>query len=257
MGRSISVFLADDNLIVREGVRALLRFQPDIDVVGVAGDYHELVARASEAAANVVVTDIRMPPTFQREGIDAAIEIRKRHPGTGIVILSQYDDPEYAISLLSEGAAGCAYLLKDRVAEDDELANAVRAVATGGSMLDARIAQALVDPVTAAGGISECDEELLGLIAKGRPMKAIAVAQGTTAADVADQVEKLFLTPGPRGERRRCQRLASASPAPSGHRRSRGAGRVAQPAAARRRRRPGPASRWPDRADRGNWWSRY
>ena len=111
----ITVFLADDNVLVREGVRALLNLEADLDVVGVAEDYDGLVAGADEASPQVVVTDIRMPPIFQNEGIEAAKEVRKRHPGTGVVILSQYDDPEYAISLLSEGAAGYAYLLKDRV----------------------------------------------------------------------------------------------------------------------------------------------
>jgi adenylate cyclase len=189
----ITVFLADDNLIVREGVRALLSFEPDLEVVGVAADYDGLLAGAVEAAPQVLVTDIRMPPSFQREGIDAARELRKRHPGTGVVILSQYDDPEYAISLLSEGAAGCAYLLKDRVAEGDQLAKAVREVATGGSMLDPKIVQALVDPLSVSGGLSPTEDELLRMIAEGRPMKAIAVAQHTTAADVAAEVEKLFM----------------------------------------------------------------
>src|SRR2546423_5496584 len=129
---NITVFLADDNLIVREGVRALLGLEQDIEVVGTAADYDGLLTGAEAAAPQVVVTDIRMPPSFQREGIDAALAVRKRHPGTGVVILSQYDDPEYAISLLAEGAAGCAYLLKDRVAEGDQLARAVREVATGG-----------------------------------------------------------------------------------------------------------------------------
>jgi adenylate cyclase len=116
---AITVFLADDNLIVREGVRALLALETDLEVVGAAADYDELVAGAAALAPQVVVTDIRMPPSFQQEGIDAAHEIRKRHPGTGVVILSQFDDPEYAISLLDEGSAGYAYLLKDRVAEGD------------------------------------------------------------------------------------------------------------------------------------------
>src|SRR6266550_7580663 len=127
----IRIFLADDNVIVREGVRALLGVEADIEVVGVASDHDELVAGADEVAPHVLVTDIRMPPNFQQEGIDAAKEVRKRHPGTGVVILSQYDEPEYAISLLGEGAAGYAYLLKDRVAEGDQLARAVRVVATG------------------------------------------------------------------------------------------------------------------------------
>jgi DNA-binding NarL/FixJ family response regulator len=143
----ISVLLADDSLIVREGLRALLGMTDDLDVVGVAGDYEELVARAEDLAPQVIVSDIRMPPTFQREGIDAARLVRKRHPGTGIVILSQFDDPDYAVSLLSEGAAGCAYLLKDRVAEGDQLARAVRTVSGGGSVLDPKVVEALVRPV--------------------------------------------------------------------------------------------------------------
>src|SRR5437667_133434 len=101
----ITVFLADDNLIVREGVRALIDRQADLNIVGVAADYDETVNGATAANPQVLVTDIRMPPTFQREGIDAAKEVRKRHPGTGIVVLSQYEDPEYAISQLAEGAA--------------------------------------------------------------------------------------------------------------------------------------------------------
>jgi DNA-binding NarL/FixJ family response regulator len=96
-GGSISVFLADDSVIVREGVRAILALEPDIEVVGVAYDYDQLVAQAGSLAPQVLVTDIRMPPTFQREGIDAAKELRKRHPGSGVVVLSQYDDPEYAV----------------------------------------------------------------------------------------------------------------------------------------------------------------
>ena len=117
----ITVFLADDSVIVREGVRAMLVLESDLEVVGTAADYDELVAGASEAEPQVVVTDIRMPPSFQSEGIEAAKELRKRHPGTGVVVLSQFDEPEYAVSLLGEGAAGYAYLLKDRVAEGDQL----------------------------------------------------------------------------------------------------------------------------------------
>ena len=188
----ITVFLADDNLIVREGVRALISLEHDFSVVGTAADYDELVSRASELAPQVVVTDIRMPPSFQQEGIEAAHEIRKRHPGTGIVVLSQFDDPEYAISLLAEGSAGYAYLLKDRVAEGDQLARAVRAVATGGSVLDPAIVEAMVHPVTRQGELSPAEEELLQLVAEGRPIKAIAVAQGHASA-AADAVERLFV----------------------------------------------------------------
>src|SRR5260370_30212633 len=131
----INELLADDNLIVREGLRALLEVSGDFQVVGAARDYDELIARAEELRPHVVISDIRMPPTFQREGVDACRLVRKRHPGTGVVILSQYDDPAFAVALLTEGAAGYAYLLKDRVSEGDQLARAIKEVHRGGSLI--------------------------------------------------------------------------------------------------------------------------
>ena len=126
--RQITVFLADDNLL--EGVRALINLVPDLVVVGAAADYDRLAAGTEAAAAHVVVTDIRSPPSFQREVIDAAKEVRSGPPGTGAVVLSQYDDPEYAIALLAEGSARYAF----RLADADQLARAIRDVATGGSL---------------------------------------------------------------------------------------------------------------------------
>ncbi len=190
MGR-ITVLLADDSVIVREGLRALLGMTDDLEVVGVAGDYDELIARADALAPQAIVTDIRMPPTFQREGIDAARLVRKRHPGMGIVILSQFDDPEYAVALLTEGASGCAYLLKDGVATGDQLARAIRTVAGGGSVLDSKIVAALVRPLGEAD-LSPVEEELLAMVAEGRPIKAIAIKRRTTGADVARSIEQLF-----------------------------------------------------------------
>jgi class 3 adenylate cyclase/ActR/RegA family two-component response regulator len=191
---SITVVLADDNLIVRAGVRALLAREHDVEVLGEASDHPELIAAALEHQPQVVVSDIRMPPTFQREGIDAAKEIRQRNPGTGIVILSQYDDPEYAVSLLADGAAGYSYLLKDRLAEGDQLVDAIRAVATGGTLLDPAIVDALVRPVqTGDDDLSPADQDLLTFIAEGKPIKAIAVLRRTTPEAVSDAVEHLFL----------------------------------------------------------------
>ena len=190
---TISVFLADDNLLVREGVKALMELSDDLEVVGVAEDFDGLVAGAEAAEPQVVVTDIRMPPDFSREGIEAAKLVRKRHPGTGIVILSQYDDPEYAIALLSDGAAGYAYLLKDRVAESDQLARAIREVATGGSMLDPKIVEALTKPMTSDGLLDAAEERLLDMVAEGTPIKAIAVALATTPADVDHRIESMFV----------------------------------------------------------------
>ncbi|MDH4280605.1 MAG: response regulator [Acidimicrobiia bacterium] len=190
---AISVFLADDNLLVREGVAALISLAPDIEITGLAADFDGLVEGASAAAPQVVVTDIRMPPAFQREGIEAARIVRKTHPGTGIVILSQYDDPEYAVALLSEGAAGYAYLLKDRIAEGDQLVRAIREVATGGSMLDPKIVEALTRPVSGDGLLNSDEEQLLQHIAEGTPIKGIAVAIKTTPADVDTRIEALFV----------------------------------------------------------------
>ena len=189
----ITVLLADDNLLVREGVRTLIDMSADLQVNGVASDFDELLASAEKSPPQVLVTDIRMPPSFQKEGIDAAKLVRKMYPGTGVVILSQYDDPEYAVALLSEGAAGYAYLLKDRVAEGDQLTRAIREVASGGSMLDPKIVEALTTPVSAVGSLSPEEESLLDQIAQGVPIKAIAVAMRTTAADVDARIEKLWV----------------------------------------------------------------
>ncbi|HZQ58326.1 MAG TPA: adenylate/guanylate cyclase domain-containing protein [Acidimicrobiales bacterium] len=212
----IDVFLADDNLIVREGVRALIERHPDLRVVGLAADYDGVVRGAIEAEPHVLVTDIRMPPAFEREGIDAAQEVRRRHPGTGVVVLSQYDDPEYAVSLLAEGSAGYGYLLKDRIAEGDQLVDAIRAVAGGGTALDPSIVEALVRPVTKPGGLSTSEEELLSLIAEGKPIKAIAAARKVPAEAVDTEVEALFVklaegvTAGTRGALKRLRLLHRA-----------------------------------------------
>ena len=189
----ITVFLADDNLIVREGVRALIQRNPDLTVVGMAEDYDGVIGGATDTNPQVLVTDIRMPPSFQREGINAAKEVRKRHPGTGVVVLSQYEDPEYAVSLLAEGSAGYGYLLKDHVAKGTQLADAIRAVATGGTALDPAIVQALVQPVVAPGGLTPAEEELLGMIAEGKPIKAIAAARRMTAEAVDAEVQAAFV----------------------------------------------------------------
>ena len=213
---AITVFLADDSVFIREGVSAMLARQTDIEIVGVAEDHDGLVAGADAAAPNVVVSDIRMPPNFHREGIEACKLIRKSHPGTGIVILSQYDDPDYAIALLSEGAAGYAYLLKDRIAEGDQLARAIREVATGGSMIDPAIVSALLSPVRRTGGLDAEDEALLEMVAEGKPIKAIAAATNTTAAAVEQRVESVFVrlaegvSAGTAGALDRLKRLHSA-----------------------------------------------
>ncbi len=191
---TLRIFLADDNLIVRTGVKSLLEIEDDLEVAGEACDGDGLVAGATETEPHVIVTDIRMPPDFTREGIEAAKEVRRRHPGTGVVVLSQFDDPDYAVSLLADGAAGYAYLLKDRVGEGDQLARAVREVAAGGSMLDPKIVEALTTPVRTEGSLSADDEDLLQQIAQGRAIQAIAAQRRTTPASVNAAIEALFET---------------------------------------------------------------
>jgi adenylate cyclase len=190
---SIRVLLADDSIIVRQGVRALIELAPDLEVVGEAADYDSLLAAAERTAPDVVVTDIRMPPTFQMEGIRAALELRKRRPGLAAVVLSQYVDPEYALALLGDGAAGLAYLLKDRVAEGDQLIRAIRVASTGGSLLDPKVMEGVLEPVAGSRLLAPGEEELLRQIAEGRSLKAIAAARRSTAAMVSSEVESLLL----------------------------------------------------------------
>ncbi|MFG6201571.1 adenylate/guanylate cyclase domain-containing protein [Nonomuraea sp. JJY05] len=212
----ITVVLADDNLIVREGVRALLLRDAALDVAGLAADYDELVERAVRLRPQVIVTDIRMPPTFQDEGIEAAREVRKRLPGTGVVVLSQYDDPEYAIKLLEGGAAGYAYLLKDRVGDAGLLGRAIKEVAAGGSLIDPSLVRELIEPARDEGELSPPEEELLRQVAEGRPVKAIAVSLGRPPESVNAAVEQLFLdlakgaSAGRQGALRRLRMLHTA-----------------------------------------------
>src|SRR2546428_4736412 len=160
---TIRVLLGDDNVLVREGVRALLSLTDGIEVVGVAEDAPSLIAAAADLQPDVVVTDIKMPPNFQLEGIEAAHTIRQRHPGTGVVVLSAHDDEAYALALLGGGESGLAYLLKDRLGQGDELARAIREVAAGGSVVDPTIAARLSDRREEGGQ----DRTILDLMAQG------------------------------------------------------------------------------------------
>jgi DNA-binding NarL/FixJ family response regulator len=141
---SIRVLIADDNLLVREGVRALLGDLDDIAVIGLAATHDELLDAVAVGDPDVVVTDICMPPTNTDEGIRAALAIRQSHPKVGVVVLSQYDEPAHAIALLQDGVAGRAYLLKERIAQPGQLAEAIRAVAAGGSVIDPRIVESML-----------------------------------------------------------------------------------------------------------------
>ncbi|MCI0634337.1 MAG: response regulator [Actinobacteria bacterium] len=185
---SIRVVLGEDNVLVREGVRALLDSYEDVEVVGVAADAPSLLSAAEEHTPDVVVTDIKMPPNFQLEGIDCAHAIRETHPGTGVVVLSAHDDEAYAIALLGKGQSGLAYLLKDRIAQGDELVRAIREVAAGGSAVDPLIAERL----SGRRETGEHDRELLELMSQGLGYEQMAENLGTTPEAVDRRVTQLF-----------------------------------------------------------------
>jgi adenylate cyclase len=185
---NIRVVLGEDNVLVREGVRALLDASDGIEVAGVAADAPSLIKLAEELKPDVVVTDIKMPPHFQLEGIDAAHEIRARHPGTGVVVLSAHDDEAYALALLGKGQSGLAYLLKERVAEGEELVRAIREVAAGGSLIDPTIAERLSGRHEA----EEKDREILDLMAAGLGYAELADRLQTTQEDIDHKVTELF-----------------------------------------------------------------
>jgi class 3 adenylate cyclase/DNA-binding NarL/FixJ family response regulator len=185
---SIRIVLGEDNVLVREGVRALLDSYEDVDVVGVAEDAPTLLVAAEEHQPDVVVTDIKMPPNFQLEGIDCAHAIREKHPGTGVVVLSAHDDEAYAIALLGKGQSGLAYLLKDRIAQGDELVRAIREVAAGGSAVDPVIAERL----SGRHDTEEEDKELLDLMSQGLGYEQMAEKLGTTQEAVDRRITELF-----------------------------------------------------------------
>jgi DNA-binding NarL/FixJ family response regulator len=178
---AIRVVLAEDSYLVREGVRRLLETEPDIELVAVCEDYDSLLEAIGSAQPDVVLTDIRMPPTGTDEGIRAAERLREQRPAAGVVLLSQYADPGYALSFLEHGTEGRAYLLKERVSDLDQLAGAIREVARGGSVIDPKVVEALVAARSRAAQsplarLTPREREVLALLAEGRSNAAVADA---------------------------------------------------------------------------------
>ena len=207
---TIRVIVADDTLLVREGVQRLLETSDDICVVGVADSLDGLLLSVEEHEPDVVVTDIRMPPSFTDEGIRAATAIRRMSPGTGVVVLSQFAEPAYAVELFSHGTAGRAYLLKDRISETGQVADAVRQVADGGSVVDPSIVELLVssaqgrtDPLS---DLTPRELDVLGCIAQGKNNAGIAAALDVSTKAVENVINSLFpklgLLPEPTVHRR-------------------------------------------------------
>ena len=194
---TVRVALAEDNVLLREGMSRLVAANNDFELVGVASDLPQLLALVAEQAPDVVVTDIRMPPTGTDEGIQAAAWIRSHHPRVGVVVLSQYAAPGYALALLEHGSAGRGYLLKERVGSVDELARAIRTVAQGGSVID----PAIVDELVAArskerppglSSLTPRESEILAEMAQGKSNAAIAGALFVTERAVEKHTNSIF-----------------------------------------------------------------
>ncbi|HZU19926.1 MAG TPA: response regulator transcription factor [Gaiellaceae bacterium] len=198
---AIQVVLADDHYLVREGVRRLLEGEPEIEVVATADDLDSLLAAVERERPDVVVTDIRMPPTGVDEGVRAAERLRDTHPSVGVVVLSQYAEPQYALALLDAGSAGRAYLLKERVDDVAQLVAAIRAVAAGGSMIDPKVVESLV---AAKGRMDESplnaltprERDVLREMAEGKNNAAIAQALFLTERSVEKVIHSIFLKLG-------------------------------------------------------------
>ena len=202
---ALRVVVAEDNLLVREGIIKLLEHQEALDVVGSCGTYDELIALVDREMPDVVLTDIRMPPTGTDEGIRAALALRDSHPGTGVVVLSQFVDPAYALALLENGSEGRAYLLKERVSDGAQIVQAIEEVARGGSVIDPMVVEALVAQRTtrvssAVERLTPREREVLEQMAQGRNNAGIAQALFLSERAIEKHINSLFSKLGLSGE---------------------------------------------------------
>jgi DNA-binding NarL/FixJ family response regulator len=193
----IRVVLAEDHVLLREGTSRLVAANADMELAGAAGDLPGLLALAERERPDVVVTDIRMPPTGTDEGIQAAAWIREHLPRAGVVVLSQYVQPGYAVALLEGGSAGRAYLLKERIGNVDELAGAIRAVAAGGSVIDPMVVDQLVrsrahDAQLGLASLTTRELEILAGMAEGKSNSAIAATLFVTERAVEKHTNSIF-----------------------------------------------------------------
>ena len=195
--RMLRVVFAEDNYLVREGTSALLHGSGEVELVGTAEDLDGLLAAVAAHEPDAVLTDIRMPPTGTDEGIRAAKRIRVEHPDVGVVVLSQFTDEEYAYELLKDGAEGLGYLLKERVADVEELVRALTEVSRGGSVLDPKVVEALVAAKdrmahSPLASLTEREREVLSHMAQGQNNASIAKSLFLTERAVEKHINSLF-----------------------------------------------------------------
>ncbi len=190
------VVVAEDSMLVREGIARLLDEQADVEVVALCADLPSLLEAVETHVTDTVLTDIRMPPTGTDEGIQAAAQLRRTHPSVGVVVLSQYVEPAYALELLDEGAAGRAYLLKDRLADAGDLVAAILEVSRGGSVVDPRVVEALVASRRRAASpldrLTPRESEVLAEIAQGKNNAAVAASLVLSERAVEKHINSLF-----------------------------------------------------------------
>jgi len=192
----IRVVVAEDTYLVREGIRRLLEPEPDIELAAACGDLPSLLESIEAEQPDVVLTDIRMPPSGQDEGLQVADRLRETSPETGVVVLSQFAEPEYALALLEKGADRRAYLLKDRVGDAAQLAAAIREVASGGSVIDSKIIEALVAARERSDSpldeLTPRERETLEEMAQGKNNAAIAASLVITERSVEKVIHSIF-----------------------------------------------------------------
>lgn len=195
----VSVVIAEDAFVVREGIRLLLE-AAGYELKAAVETYDELIEAVAEHSPDVVITDIRMPPTRTDEGVRAAREIRRDNPETGVVVLSQYVEPGYALNLLEGGADGLAYLLKERLGDFGELEHAINTVAAGGSVIDPQVVDALIEgrtkPKSPLDALTDREREVLTEIAKGKTNAAIADGLYLSERAVEKHINSMFTKMG-------------------------------------------------------------
>jgi DNA-binding NarL/FixJ family response regulator len=193
---ALRVVIAEDVLIVREGVLRMLGFQDDVEVVAAVDDLPQLLAAVDEHQPDVVLTDIRMPPTGSDEGIQAALTLRDTHPELGVVVLSQHIEASWALDLFARGSERRAYLLKERVSEPGQLVAAIREVAGGGSVVDPKVVESLLGSRTrkrsALDDLTQREREVLGEIAQGKSNAAVAKSLFLSVRAVEKHINSLF-----------------------------------------------------------------
>ena len=195
---SLTVVVAEDAFLAREAIEQVLSRAPDVEVAEVCEDRYSLLAAIDKHQPDAVVTDIRMPPTGTDEGMQVARAVRESHPDMGVVVLSQFVEPAYALSLLESGSAGRAYLLKERIHDGEQLIRAIKAVVAGESVIDPKVVDSLVEAQarqehSPLAQLSDRESEVLAEIAQGKSNSAIAESLFLTKRAVEKHINSIFL----------------------------------------------------------------